>query len=160
MNNEYINYPDDAMTWVYQSERFFSPEEKEIISQRITDFISQWDSHGSLVKGTFTIKHDAFIVIFADGEGSPLCGRAQSASVTLIKELEKELNLQLMDRMRQSYKDGDQVKLIKLAELKKLYQEGTINDETVVFDNTVINKKDFDSRWETPLKDSWHKRFV
>ena len=71
MNNDYINYPDDAMTWVYQSERFFSPEEKEIITQRITDFISQWDSHGSLVKGTFTIKHDAFIVIFADGERVP-----------------------------------------------------------------------------------------
>lgn len=160
MNNEYTNYPNDAMAWVYQADRFFTEEEKQVIKTRISEFINQWDSHGSLVKGTFTLKHDAFIVIFADGEGHPLCGRAQTASITLIKELEKELNIKLMDRMIQSYKDNDQVKLIKLAELKKLYQEGIINDETVVFDNTVINKKDFDSRWETPLKDSWHKRFV
>lgn len=160
MNNEYMQYPDDAMVWVYQADRFFNEEEKQILNDKITEFISQWDSHGSLVKGTYTIKHDSFIVIFADGQGMPLCGRAQTASVNLIKELEKDLNIHLMDRMRQSYKEGDQVKLVKLADLKKLYQDGIINENTLVFDNTVINKKDFDTRWEVSLKDSWHKRFV
>ena len=106
MNNEYIQYPDDAMVWVYQADRFFREEEKEFINQKISDFLSQWDSHGSLVKGTFTLKHDAFLVIFADGEGHALCGRAQTASVNMVKELEKDVGVKLMDRMCQSYRDG------------------------------------------------------
>jgi hypothetical protein len=160
MNNEYIQYPDDAMVWVYQADRFFREEEKEFINQKISDFLSQWDSHGSLVKGTFTLKHDAFLVIFADGEGHALCGRAQTASVNMVKELEKDLGVKLMDRMCQSYRDGEKVELIKISDLKNLFTEGVIHHETIVFDNTVIHKKDFDTKWETPLKDSWHKRFV
>ncbi|WP_187478317.1 ABC transporter ATPase [Amniculibacterium sp. G2-70] len=160
MNNEYINYPDNAMVWVYNADRFLTADDKQHITTKVQDFIDNWDSHGSLVKGTFTILHDAFLVIFADDQGDPLCGRAQSASVNLVKELEKDLNIKFLDRMRQSFQENNEVKLVKLAELKTLYKDGKINDETLVFDNTVINKKDFDSRWKVALKDSWHKRFV
>ena len=62
--------------------------------------------------------------------------------------------------MCQSYRDGEKVELIKISDLKNLFTEGVIHHETIVFDNTVIHKKDFDTKWETPLKDSWHKRFV
>ncbi len=160
MHNDYINYPDNSMVWVYNADRFFTENDKEQITSIVTDFISTWDSHGNLVKGTFTILHDAFLVIFADDQGMPLCGRAQSASVAMVKEIEQTINIKLLDRMRQSYQEGDQIKLVRIAELKKLYEDGKINDDTTVFDNTVINKKDFDSRWQVALKDSWHKRFV
>lgn len=160
MNNDYIQYPGTSMVWVYQSERTFTENEKQHIQNRISEFVNNWDSHGSLVKGTFNIFHDAFIVIFADDQGYPLCGRAQTASVTLIKELEQELGIKLLDRMNQSFMDENGVKLVKLSELKSLYKAGQINDETLVFDNTVINKNDFDNRWKVALKDAWHKRFV
>jgi hypothetical protein len=40
------------------------------------------------------------------------------------------------------------------------YAEGKIDDETLVFDTLVNNKKDLEEHWLKPLKDSWHRRMV
>lgn len=160
MNKEYKQYPDESMVWVYQSNRFLKEEEKQHIENKVKSFIAQWESHGSLVKGTYTLLHDAFVVIFADGEGQMLCGRAQSASVALMKELENELQIPFVDRMNLSYKVGEQIHFINFNDLKNLYNNGVIQDDSLVFDNTIITKKDFDNKWLCALENSWHKRYV
>lgn len=160
MNNDFNNYPEDSMVWVYQSDHFFTASEKEAIQNKVSNFLQKWDSHGHPVKGSYAIIEDAFIVIAADGQGTQLCGRAQSASIFMITELEQELGIKLLDRTNQTYKSNGTIKFVALNDFKSLYQQGAINEDTLVFDNTVINKKDFDNKWQVALKDSWHKRFV
>lgn len=160
MNNDYIQYPDNAKVWIYQSDRHFNEDEKKHIQIRIDDFIDTWESHGNMVKGTFTILYDAFVVLFVDEQGDTMCGRAQDASVKLMKELEQELELSLLDRMNQSYKEGEKAVLVKLNDFETLYNDNKINDETIVFNNTITTKKEFDTTWELPLKNSWHKQLV
>lgn len=160
MNNDYINYPENTKVWIYQSERHFNEDEKKHVQIRLDDFMADWQSHGNLVKGTFTLVYDAFIVLFVDDEGDPLCGRAQDASVKLIKELEQELELSILDRMNQSYKKGEKAVLVKLNDFETLYNDNKINDDTIVFNNTITTKKEFDTTWEVPLKNSWHKQLV
>jgi len=113
-----------------------------------------------MVKGTFTILYDAFVVLFVDEQGDTMCGRAQDASVKLMKELEQELELSLLDRMNQSYKEDEKAVLVKLNDFETLYNDNKINDETIVFNNTITTKKEFDTTWELPLKNSWHKQLV
>lgn len=160
MNNDYIQYPDNAKVWVYQSNRHFNEDEKQHIQIRLDDFIDGWESHGNMVKATFTILFDAFIVLFADEQGDRLCGRAQDASVQLMKELEQELELSLLDRMNQSYKEDEKAILVKLSDFETLYNDHKINDDTIVFNNTVTTKKEFKNQWELPLKNIWHKQLV
>jgi len=143
--NDYIQYPEDA---------------KKHIQISIDDFIATWESHGKMVKGTFTILYDAFIVLFVDEQGDRMCGTAQDNSVKLMKRLEQELEVTLLDRMNQSYKESEKAVLVKLNDFETLYNDNTINDETIVFNNTITTKKEFDTTWEVPLKDSWHKQLV
>lgn len=77
MNNYYIQYPDNAKVWIYQSDRHFNEDEKKHIQISIDDFIDTWESHGNMVKGTFTILYDAFIVLFVDEQGDTMCGRTR-----------------------------------------------------------------------------------
>ncbi|MBW6482630.1 MAG: ABC transporter ATPase [Vicingaceae bacterium] len=160
MNNNYIQYPDNAKVWIYQSDIHFDEDAKKHIQISIDDFIATWESHGKMVKGTFTILYDAFIVLFVDEQGDRMCGTAQDNSVKLMKRLEQELEVTLLDRMNQSYKEGGKAVLVKLNDFETLYNDNKINDETIVFNNTITTKKEFETTWEVPLKDSWHKQLV
>ena len=66
------------------------------------------------------------------------------------------------NRMIFSYLDEANEKVITLSkdDFKAAYTDGTINDDTLVFDNLVKTKDQFLTEWLKPLKDSWHKRFV
>jgi len=59
-----------------------------------------------------------------------------------------------------TYKDGETVKAAPRMEFAALYKSGEINNETLVFDNLVKTKGDFDKHWVKPLGESWHKRMV
>ena len=43
-----------------------------------------------------------------------------------------------------------------MNDFTKLIEEETIDDNTTVFNNTITTKKEFDTQWTLPLKDSWH----
>ena len=157
---DYLLYPDNAKVWVYQSNKQFGEDELAYLNVQLDDFISSWESHGSMLKASFKIVHNLFIVFFVDEEGDRMCGTAQDNSVKLMKRLEQELEVSFLDRMIQSYKEGDQVKVIKMNDFITLLENNTINENTIVYNNMVITKADFDDNWEVPLKDSWHKQFL
>ena len=43
---------------------------------------------------------------------------------------------------------------------KQFAKENKITSETIVFNNMVQTKQDFETDWEVPAKESWHKRFL
>ncbi len=81
-------------------------------------------------------------------------------SVYFIKEIENVLQINLFDRLTFAYKDGNEIKTAQRDDFARLFNEGKINYETMVFNNLVKTKKDFDETWLIPLRASWHKRMV
>ena len=157
---EYQSYPDNAKVWVYQSDRHLDKDEENYLRVKLDDFVSEWESHGNLLKGTFDIFHNLFVVFFVDEQGDTMCGRAQDASVNMMKQLEQELELTFLDRMVQSYQKGDQAEVLKVNDFATLLADKEIDENTIVYNNMVTTKIDFDTKWEVPLKDSWHKQFL
>jgi len=41
-----------------------------------------------------------------------------------------------------------------------LIKMGKVNAETLVYNNLVTVKKELDTHWEIPLKNSWQKRYL
>jgi hypothetical protein len=41
-----------------------------------------------------------------------------------------------------------------------MLENGKINDDTIVFNNLVSTKAEFETNWETPLKDSPFAKFM
>lgn len=157
---DYKQYPDTAKVWVYQANRILDEDEVNYIKVVLDDFTSSWESHGKLLKGSFDVFYNLFIVLFVDEDGDTMCGRAQDASLKIMKELEEQLEVSLLDRMVQAYKKDNKVVAATMAEFTKLIEEKEIDENTIVFNHTVTNKKDFDEKWEVPLKDSWHKQLL
>lgn len=62
--------------------------------------------------------------------------------------------------MNVSYKQGEFVAYKTLLEFKKMAKEKAVSKNTVVFNNLVINKYEYENAWEVPASESWHNRFV
>jgi hypothetical protein len=160
MFTEYKNLPNNSRIWIYQSNREFSASEIDFITEKATAFINNWTRHGDDLKGSFTIKYNHFLVLAVDENFNNVSGCSIDASVRFVQQLEQSLQLDLMDKMNVSFKDGDTINLIKLPQFQEFIKSKKIDKETIVFNNLIATKQDFESNWEVPAKQSWHKRFL
>lgn len=160
MYTPYKNLPNNSRVWIYQSNREFTEKELEFISTKAEEFINSWTRHGDDLKGSYTIKYNQFLVLAVDESFNNVSGCSIDASVHFIQALEKELQLDLMDKMNVTFKNGNHINLVRLSDFQKFAKEHKITQETIVFNNMVATKEDFENSWEVPAKDSWHKRFL
>lgn len=156
----YNELPNNARIWVYQANRTLNQEEIEIISAKAILFIDQWTRHGDDLKGSFTIKYNQFLIIAIDESFNNASGCSIDASVRFIKSLEQELEIDLMDKMNVSFRDGENINIVKLADFQEFAKAKKITSETIVFNNMVNTKEDFENKWEIAAQESWHNRFL
>ncbi|QMU63781.1 MAG: ABC transporter ATPase [Flavobacteriaceae bacterium] len=156
----YNRLPNNARIWIYQSERMFTEEEEVFISEKAKVFIEQWTRHGENLKGSFIIKYQQFLILAVDESFATASGCSIDASVHFIQTLEQKLQLDLMDKMRISFRNQDHINVVKMPVFKEYAKTDKIRRETIVFNNTVTTKEDFETKWEVPAKESWHNRFL
>ncbi len=144
--------------WIYQANRELSNDEVVLATSKLSDFIKNWQSHGKDLIASFQIKYKQFIIISVDVTKTNYSGCSVDASVALIKEIEKELQVDLFDRLKITFKSNENVNTVNLANFKKYIVEGKIDKNTVVFNNLVKTIAEFQEKWEIPAKDSWHIR--
>jgi len=160
MFTEYNNLPNNSRIWIYQSDREFSIEEIEHISAKTILFIDNWTRHGDDLKGSFTIKYNQFLILAVDEGFNNVSGCSIDSSVRFIQELEKELKIDLMNKMNVSFKDGENINIVKLPDFQQFAKDKKITSQTIVFNNMVNTKEDFENNWEVTADKSWHKRFL
>ena len=160
MFTEYKNLPHNSRVWIYQADREFTDTEMDFIASKAEDFINQWTRHGDDLKGSFTFKYKQFLVLAVDESFNNVSGCSIDSSVRFVQALEKEFQLDLMNKMNITFKDNDTINLAKLPDFQKFVKEQIVTAETIVFNNMVNTKEDFENNWEVPVSKSWHKRFL
>jgi len=143
--------------WIYQADRFFTQPEHELAQEKLDRFVEEWTAHGSQLAGKAEIKYNLFIVFTVDEAMAQVTGCSIDKSVRVLKELEEELNIGLFNRMLISYRDTEgNIQLVSREVFDSLCKEGEVGQETIVFNNLIQSAEDYSSKWEVPLKDSWH----
>lgn len=154
------NLPDSARVWVYQANRSFTQDELEEVKARLDDFLTQWTVHGSELKAGYDIKYNRFITIGLDQQVNPASGCSIDNQVNFIQQLEKDYNVDLLDKMNVSYKQGEFVAYKPLTDFRKMAKNKSVSPNTIVFNNLVNNKAEYINNWEVPASESWHNRFL
>ena len=137
----------------------FSEEEIKEISEKLAVFVENWAAHGTGLEAGFTIKYKRFIVLAVNQAGQSATGCSIDASVHFIQQLEKDYNVDLMDKMNVSYKQGEFIAHKSLVDFKKMAKDRAVTEKTIVFNNLVNNLAEFNESWEVPASESWHNRF-
>jgi hypothetical protein len=157
---EFNELSDTARVWIYQANRSFTEEEIEQIKNKSEDFITQWTAHGANLKASYEVRYKRFLVIALDQEFNVPSGCSIDASVRFIQQLEKQYNVDLLDKMNVSYRQGDFIAYKPLFDFKKMAKQKAVSQNTIVFNNLVTNKEEYQNYWEVPARDSWHARFM
>jgi hypothetical protein len=160
MLRDLIALPDTSRVWVYQANRPLTYDEIDIVRPMLYDFAHNWQSHGIVVQSYANVFHMQFFVIVADESNLGVSGCSIDSSVHLMKTIESTIGVDLFDRMLYTYFENEEIKMIHHIDFKEAYDNGKINDDTLMFNNLVESKEAFIQDWVKPLKDSWHSTFV
>src|SRR6201996_4040052 len=109
-------FADNSRVWIYQSPRLFFLAEALQIEEKLDKFVAEWNSHGTPVKGYANLFYGQFIVLMADETASGVSGCSTDSSVRLIKEIEKEYNTPLFDRLMLAFRINDKVQMVPLSQ--------------------------------------------
>lgn len=156
---DFKKLPDHARIWVYQCNRTLSDSEIAEIKNALDTFLKQWTAHGKDLKAGYELPYKRFVVIGLDQTESSASGCSIDASVHFIQSLEKKFEVELLDKMNVSYKQGEYVAYKPLKDFKKMAKDRAISKNTIVFNNLVATKAEYLDNWEVPASDSWHARF-
>ncbi len=152
--------PDSARVWIYQADTPFPASAVPDVRARIREFVASWISHNRALKAFGDLYHDRFVVLMVDESQADASGCSIDSSVRFLKMLGYDYGLDLFDRLKFSFLDGEEVRTVDRDTFEELYRSGQISDETPVFDTLVNTKGAFSRAFLKPLTQSWHARMV
>jgi hypothetical protein len=151
--------PDDARIWIYPSNRKFSEQEEQEIQDKCQHFIENWSAHGTGLQASFTLAYNRFVIFAVDQDIQASTGCSIDASVHFIQQLEKDYQIDLLDKMNVTFKNGPHLAHKSLIDFKKMAKEKAVSGSTIVFNNLVNTVGEWREFWEVPAEESWHSRF-
>ena len=151
--------PDESRVWIYQSNRIFTNKELNYIRDYSYDFLKKWTAHGSDLQAGIDIPYDRFIVIGLNESIKSATGCSIDSSVRFIQTIESKFNLVLLDKMNVTYRVNNNIDYTQLKNFISMAKKKRIHDDVIVFNNLVVNKKEYRTQWEVPASSSWHSRY-
>ncbi len=152
--------PEDARIWIYQSNRPFTNEEAAAVKAACETFLSSWTAHGNDLHAGVDMPYNRFIIFGLDAQQGGASGCSIDSSVRFIQSLEAQYNVDLLDKMNVTYKQGLHVAHKTLIDFKKMAKDRSVSTNTIVFNNLVTTKAEYENYWEVPASESWHGQFM
>lgn len=149
------DFADSSRVWIYQSNRLFFISEALEMEQLLNDFVKDWKSHGTPVKGYANLFYGRFIILMADENATGVSGCSNDSSVRLIKDIESKLSINMFDRQQLTFFIKEKVEQIPLSQLNYAIENGFITKETLYFNNTILTKKELKEKWPAPAGETW-----
>lgn len=156
---EFDRISDEARVWVYQADRKLSADEKTLITEQASGFLSQWAAHGSDLQAASAVLYDHFLVICIDESFQMASGCSIDSSVRFVQELGQRIGIDFFKRTNLAFEAGDGVRLVEMTQIKAAIQEGSIEADSLFFDNNIQSKGQLASQWRIKASESWLKRY-
>lgn len=161
MNQPLAHLADHARIWIFQSDRFLNARECDMINKTMHDFIPTWASHGNDLYGGFALEESLFLVVGVDEAKSPASGCSIDSLTRVVKDLGANLNINFFNRLAISYENEQgKIEIVSMTDFKRMITENKVNQNTIVFNNLVNTRAEFDSKWRTSVQNSWHSNLL
>jgi hypothetical protein len=146
--------------WVYLSDKPLAGPLEQQLKGEIEAFLAEWNAHGTALSAAYELRHEHFIIISADEEKFTASGCSIDKQLRFIKETEQKHTLSLLNRLLVAYKAGNEVKVIHASKVPALLADGTLNENTPVYNVGVSSEAELENNFEVPLKESWLVKYL
>lgn len=151
--------PDHARVWIFAAERELEDAERARLLDTVDTFLEQWMAHGVPLSSGRDWCYDRFLVVAVDEASAGVSGCSIDALTRQLRALEQALGVALLDNGPVHFRRGESIERLSRPAFGALADKGTVNADTVVFDNTVPTVGAIRAgKWETVAKDTWYGR--
>jgi hypothetical protein len=151
-----MQFSENSRVWVYQADKKLADDVVAQIQQRLNSFTTQWTAHNNQLKAKSEVRYNRFLILIVDETQAGASGCSIDKSVRFMQDIGQEFGINLFDRFNLAYKEVDEVLSLPRHGFEHLLKQGTINTNTIVYNNLVQNLTELETKWEVPFKDSWH----
>ena len=140
--------------------RMLSGEEETEIKRQGNQFVDQWTSHNQDLLASFTVLNNLFLVVAVDENLNNPGGCSIDKLFSYVQQLEKQFQLNLLDRRALAYEQDGSIRITRLDTVEKMYRDGVLSDDQLVYNNLVQSKAELDSNWRVELRNSWIRQMI
>jgi hypothetical protein len=151
-----MQFSENSRVWVYQADRELSEREVQQVQNELDSFTTGWTAHNNQLKAKGEVRYNRFLILTVDESQAGASGCSIDKSVRFIKDMQQQFNINLLDRFNLAYRQGSEVLSAPRHVFEDMIKQGSINTDTIVFNNMVQNLSELQTKWEVPFKDSWH----
>jgi hypothetical protein len=151
-----MKFSPQSRVWIYQSDRKLTDREVQQIQPELDKFTTNWTAHNNELKAKGEIRYNRFFILIVDESQAGASGCSIDKSVHFMQQVQQHLGINLFDRFNLAYREGEEVLSLPRHGFEDLLKQGTINKQTIVYNNLVQNLAELETKWEVPFKDSWH----
>ena len=155
------DFPDTARVWVFGAERELTRAEARVLFDAVDVFLEGWAAHGVPLRAARAWCHERFLVVAVDIASAPPSGCSVDALVTVLRNLERTLDVGLLGNEAVWYRDsGGDIRRASRRRFRALATQGEVVPDSVVFDNSITALGEMRAGgWEGPARDRWHAAF-
>lgn len=158
---QFQSLSDTSRVWIFQSETELSDSQTIDITTALQYFLQDWTAHDIHLFTYGALLYHRFIVVIVDESKVSASGCSIDKLTHFIQSIEKKFSLNLLERMSVAFINEDEsINVCHINDLSVLAKDGSIDADTIVFNNLVNTKIDFENKWKVKLTESWHKRFM
>ena len=158
----FVNFndlPDTARVWIFGAENTLDSSQVQKLRENMGLFLEQWTAHKRELNPSWELRHNQFIVVGLDESMLAASGCSIDSMVRNLKNFESAIGANIIDTsLKVFYRDkNESIQCVGRSEFKQLVANGTVTEETVVFNNMIQTAADLrQNRWEIPMQESWH----
>jgi len=146
---------NDAHVWIFGISPALDANQGQVLLEQVDTFLDRWASHGTPIRGARELREGSFLIVAAD-EHSERSGCSIDRMFGTLKQLERDLNVMILDSSRVFLRDGQQVRAVGRGDFRT-----AATPDTPVFDTTAERLGDLRSgAWERPAAASWHRHLL
>jgi len=146
---------NDAHIWIFGISPSLDDAQSATVLRQVDAFLDDWAAHGVPIKGARELREGSFLIIAAD-ENREKSGCSIDRMFGTLKQLERDLNVQILDSTRVFLRDRGAVRAVPRGEFRE-----RASSDTPVFDVTAEKLGDVRTgAWERRAQDSWHARLL
>ncbi|MFC0515511.1 ABC transporter ATPase [Mucilaginibacter angelicae] len=151
-----MKFSPQSRVWIYQSDRKLTDQEVQQIQPELDKFATGWTAHNNQLQAKGEVRYNRFFILIVDESQAGASGCSIDKSVHFMQQVQQHLGINLFDRFNLAYRDGEEVLSLPRHDFEAKLKDGSINKQTIVYNNLVQNLTELENKWEVPFKDSWH----
>lgn len=145
--------------WIYTISKLLTDDQLQLMHQNCTTFVNGWTAHEVKLAASFEVYKNRILIFKVDESAYNASGCSIDKLQRFIKEQEVQMGIELLNRLLVAYEEHGEPVIVHSSKIKDLLNTGTINENTIVFDNTISSSLQL-NEWKKPLKSTWLNKYL